>query len=86
MIDDLVRLARKEAAKEKYWAKRLEPRKERVSKLLDDFPELIVEDEDVNTLHLTTLLTLIYRNFPTSDQCFYVAVYFPPDLSTLPPL
>ena len=36
--------ARKEVAQDKHRAKRLEPRKERVSQLLDDFPELF-EDE-----------------------------------------
>ena len=38
--------ALKKATNEKYSAKRLEPQKKRVSKLLDDFPKLLVEDEE----------------------------------------
>lgn len=37
--------ARKEVKKEKSRAKRLEPRKERVSQVLDDFPELLEDEE-----------------------------------------
>lgn len=37
--------ARKEVAQDKNRAKRLEPRKERVSQLLDDFPELLDDEE-----------------------------------------
>ena len=37
--------ARREGAKENCWTKRLEPRKERLSQLLDDFPELLEDEE-----------------------------------------
>lgn len=37
---------RKEAAQDKNRAKRLEPRKEKVSQLLDDFPELLDDEQN----------------------------------------
>ena len=44
----------------------------------------------LNTLHLAPALTLgltpIYETFPTSHQCFFVAVYFNLDPSALPVL
>lgn len=44
----------------------------------------------LNTLRLTIVFTPIlipnYETFPTFHQCFYVAVYFPPDPPALLPL